>query len=110
MKPGVMFKAVVVIALLVVAMPSVSHVQAAGAIIGGFYGGCVDFSVDVAVSGTKDDGSGLDRFMYEVTDANGKKLYSETATRAVNLTLDSTVVDLSYDADGAVDGPPAKNP
>jgi len=62
------------------------------------------------VSGTNNDGNNLDKFRYLVTDGNGKKLYQEDATRQINTTQGSVVVNLSYDADGVADGGPAKNP
>jgi hypothetical protein len=105
-----LLKCVVALALIAVFLPAVRPAHAATAAIGQFYAGCGNFSVDVAVFGTTDDGGGQDRFWYSVTDATGKKLYEEYATRQVNTTGGSLVVNLSYDAEGVADGAPTQNP
>lgn len=91
-------------------LPFTAPAHAATTAVGRFYAGCNNFSVDVAVSGTHDDGNGLDKFRYLIVDGNGKKLYLEDAARSVNTTVGSLVINLSYDADGVVDGQPTKNP
>jgi hypothetical protein len=110
MQPKTLFKMAVIVALVVVALPATAPVWAATAAIGSFYGGCGNFSVDVAITGTNNDGNNVDKFRYLITDGNNKKLYQEDATRALNTTLGSMVFNLSYDADGAADGSPGKNP
>ncbi len=99
-----------VLALVVAVFPAPTPVHAATAAIGNFYGGCGNFSVDVAVSGTANDVNNVDKFRYLVTDGNGKWLYREDATRPINTTASSMVLNLSYDADGVADGAPGKNP
>lgn len=105
-----LLRVVVVMALFAVFMPAVRPAHAATAAVGQFYAGCGNFSVDVAVSGNTDDGGGQDRFWYSVTDATGRKLYEEYATRTINTTAGSLVVNLSYDAEGVADSPPTQNP
>jgi hypothetical protein len=101
----------VVIALLIVTtLPAVTPARAATGIVGRFYATCNTFSVDLAVNGTTDDGGGLDKFRYQITDGNNKKLYLEDATRPINNTQGRVVVGVSYDADGVIDGQPGKNP
>ncbi len=102
----------VAVALILVAavFPAVSPAHAATAAIGASYAGCGNFSVDVAVSGNNNDGNNVDKFRYLISDGNGKKLYQEDATRPINTTQGSLVVNLSYDADGVADGGPGKNP
>jgi Bacterial SH3 domain len=99
-----------VVVLVALLFPATVPVRAATAAIGSFYGGCGNFSVDVAINGTNNDGNNVDKFRYLITDGNNKKLYQEDATRALNTTLGSMVFNLSYDADGAADGGPGKNP
>ncbi|MBX3086198.1 MAG: hypothetical protein KF716_31470 [Anaerolineae bacterium] len=101
---------VIIAALIVTTLPAVTPVSAATAVVGRFYATCSTFSVDLAVNGTGDDGGGLDKFRYQITDGNNKKLYLEDATRPVNNTQGRVVVGVAYDADGVVDGPPTKNP
>jgi hypothetical protein len=79
--------------------------QAASAAIGVFYAACNRFSVDVAVTGVTDDGNGLDKFRYVVSDADGKVLYSEDAARRVGTTSGSLVINFNYNG-----GAPARNP
>ncbi|MBX3066223.1 MAG: SH3 domain-containing protein [Anaerolineae bacterium] len=96
-------------ALIVILLPLTSA-RAATAIIGRFYATCSSFSVDAAVNGTTDDGGGVDKFRYLITDGTGKKLYSEDSVRPINFTRGVVVLQVSYDGDGIVDGPPAANP
>ncbi len=103
-------RASLVLALIVFALPAITPAKAAGAGVGAFYAGCGNFSVDVNVAGTGNDGNNLDKFRYLVVDGNGKKLYSEDASRPVGQNATSIVVNLSYDADGVFDGGPGKNP
>ncbi len=101
---------VIMLTVLALMLPTTQPVHAAVASIGQFYAGCSNFSVDVTVAGVNDDGTGLDRFRYLITDGNGKKLYQEDASRPVGFTAQSIVVNLPYDADGVADGLPAQNP
>jgi uncharacterized protein YraI len=103
-------KIAAVVMLVALTLPVASPTHAATAAIGMFYAGCGNFSVDVTVSGTNDDGNGVDKFRYLITDGNNKKLYQEDATRPINVTAGSMVFNLSYDADGVADGFPGKNP
>jgi hypothetical protein len=100
----------VIAALIVATLPAVTPARAATGIVGRFYATCTTFSVDLAVNGTTDDGGGLDKFRYYITDGNNKKLYSEDATRPINNTQGRVVVGITYDADGVFDGQPGKNP
>jgi len=61
-----------------------------------FYGGCGNFSVDLAVTGTADDGGGLDKFRFKVTDGAGKMVYQEDNTIPVGHTVGSQVYNLAY--------------
>jgi hypothetical protein len=100
---------ILVVTLAITLLPAASPARAATAAIGRMYATCGTISVDVAVSGTFDDGGGLDRFRYLITDGNGKKLYQEDTARRVGVTQGSLVINFSYDNDGA-DGPPGRNP
>ncbi len=95
---------VLAIVLGVVALsPKPAH--AVSAAIGKFYATCGFFSVDVAVNGINAEQNGLDRFRYQITDGSGKILYLEDATRPVNNTQSSLVINMPYTA-----LPPTKNP
>ena len=96
--------------LIIATLPAVTPARAATAIVGRFYATCANFSVDLAVNGTGDDGGGLDKFRYQITDGNNKQLYTEDATRPINNTQGRVVVGVPYDGDGVIDGPPTKNP
>src|SRR5882672_755778 len=98
-----LLKVAVALVLVAAIIPALVPAYAATAAVGGFYAGCGNFSVDVAVSGTTNDGNNVDKFRYLITDGNGKKLYQEDATRPINTTQGSVVVNLSYDADGVAD-------
>jgi hypothetical protein len=102
--------ALVIAGLMLASIPLATPAMAATAIIGRFYATCSSFAVDAAVNGNTDDGSGLDRFRYLISDNTGKKLYSEDATRPINNTQGRVVTNVSYDADGIADGPPIQNP
>jgi hypothetical protein len=110
MRPKTLVKIGVALVLAATVVPAASPVRAATTAIGAFYAGCGNFSLDVAVSGTNNDGNNVDKFRYLITDGNNKKLYQEDATRPLNTTVGSLVVNLPYDADGVADGGPAKNP
>ncbi len=101
----------VLIALMAVAAwtPATSA-YAVGSVINRFAANCNNFSVDVSVAGSNNDGNNADRFRYLITDGNGKKLYQEDNARIVGTSQNSIVANLSYDADGAADGAPGKNP
>lgn len=110
MRFKILLSAAVVVALTLALLPSASPLRAATSNIGQFFASCTFFSVDVAVSGSFNDGTNADKFRYLITDGNGKKLYLENAVRSIGVTTSSSVMNLSYDADGVVDGPATKNP
>ncbi len=89
---------VIVVALASVAYTLVSPPPAAAATfaIGGFYGGCNNFSVDLALTGSTDDGGGLDIVRMKIVDGAGKQIYLEDARIKVGYTVGSLVVDLPY--------------
>ncbi len=96
-------------AFVLAAVPPQGTARALGVSAVRFGATCGDFSLLVAVTGSEDDGGGLDKFRYFIFDGNGKKLYQEDAVRRVGVTGGSQVINMSYDNDGA-DGPPTKNP
>src|SRR3954447_27072471 len=110
MKIKVFVKFVAAAALTLTILPHALPAHAATASVGQFYANCNVFSVDVAVNGINPEVNGLDRFRYLITDGTGKKLYLEDGSRGVNQTVGSSVMNLSYDADGVADGGPTKNP
>src|SRR5579859_5366560 len=83
--------------LILTLLPASSAVRPAHAIsaaIGHFMADCSSFSVDLAVTGTKDDGGGIDYVRYEVRDGVDRLLYQEDAGIRVGTTVGSTVIDL----------------
>lgn len=94
----------------VLAASGAAPAYAAGSTINRFAANCNNFSVDVTVAGTNNDGNNVDKFRYLITDANGKKLYQEDNARGVGTSQNSVVANLPYDADGVADGAPGKNP
>jgi hypothetical protein len=98
------------VALTVTLLPAIAPAHAATAIIGRFYATCGTFSADLAVNGSADDGGGIDRFRFLITDNTNKKLYSEDSSRPLNVTRGAVVTNMSFDADGIFDGPPTQNP
>lgn len=103
------FALLLVTAVVLSALPWAAPAQAVGAAVGRFWATCGMFSVDVAVTGSFNDGNNLDRFRYRVSDGTNKKLYQEDATRPIGVTFGSLVVNMSLDADG-FDGFPSANP
>src|SRR5258708_11403205 len=81
------------------------RVQASSTQIKQFYANCSVFSVDVDVAGVSDDGNGLDRFQYKITDGSGTLLYQENAARHVGQLGINLVMNVPYDL-----AKPAKNP
>lgn len=106
------YRVLVLLALMALALgglPFAGVGHAATAAAPKFEANCSLFHLAILVSGTFDDGGGLDRFRYLITDGNGKKLYLEDATRRINETKGSNVANFSFNNDG-VDGAPEKNP
>jgi len=98
MKARTLFRIIVVTLMVMVMLPAAAPARAVSTAIGQFYGGCGNFSVDVAVFGTQDDGGGFDRFRYNVTDGNNKTLYQENFQIKVGSVQGSQVVNLKYSA------------
>src|SRR5689334_6613243 len=92
----VVLKPVLIGLLVLLVMSAVTPARAVTSAVGAFYGGCNNFSVDVAVFGTTDDGNGLDKLRFKVTDATGATRYSEDASLRVGATVGSQVVNLHY--------------
>lgn len=103
MRTGI--RALLALVLAVVTLYTAAPAQAVSTAIGVFYADCARFSVDVAVTGTTDDGGGFDKFRYVVLDGSGKVLYLEDASRRVGVTAGSLVINFNYTG-----GQPAANP
>src|SRR5260370_34910574 len=84
----------VLILTLLPARFSVHPAQALSAAIGHFMADCSSFSVDLAVTGTKDDGGGVDYVRYEVRDGVDRLLYQDDAGIPVGTTVGATAIDL----------------
>jgi hypothetical protein len=106
MRRNTFLKMAAIIVLALVALPATLPVHAVATSIGLFYGGCGNFSVDLAVTGTEDDGGGLDKTRFKVTDGAGKVLYQEDVGLQVGHTVGSQVYNLPY----AKNMFPIKNP
>ncbi len=106
MKRNTLLKIAVVALMTLVILPAKSAVHASSTAIGLFYGGCGNFSVDLAVTGTEDDGGGLDKTRFKVTDGAGIVLYQEDVGIPVGHTVGSQVYNLAY----AKNQFPIKNP
>lgn len=89
-------KLAAIILLALAALPATLPVHAVATSIGLFYGGCGNFSVDLAVTGTEDDGGGLDKTRFKLTDGAGKVLYQEDNGVQVGRTVGSQVYNMSY--------------
>src|SRR5947207_4299000 len=96
MKRSWILKIVVAMLTLFAILPAKSSVHASATAIGLFYGGCGNFSVDMAVTGTEDDGGGMDHSRIKVTDALGAVLYQEDFQIPVGHTVGSQVYNLAY--------------
>ena len=96
MRRTILLKLAGIFLLAFAALPATLSVHAASTAIGLFYGGCGNFSVDLAVTGTEDDGSGLDKIRFNVTDGAGTLLYQEDQTIPVGHTVGSQVYNLAY--------------
>src|SRR5258706_13417056 len=96
MKSFVLFKIAVIVLVILATLPGASPARAVTTAIGQFYGGCGNFSADIAVFGTNDDGGGFDRFRYNVTDGTNKTLYQEDTRIKVGSVQGSQVVNLKY--------------
>src|SRR5437016_5575537 len=92
----ILLKCVLIGLLVLLVMPAVTPARAVTSAVGPFYGGCTNFSVDVAVFGNNDDGNGLDNLRFKVTDATGAVRYSEDASVRVGSTVGSQVINLHY--------------
>src|SRR5688500_7444059 len=88
-----MFCVLLIVLALTVSVP---RAKATSTAIGSFYGGCNSFSVDVAVTGSQDNGGGMDRFRFTVTDGSNNVLYTEDASVKVGTTVGSQAVNLLY--------------
>src|SRR5215475_12624438 len=82
--------------LIVVTLLSTNSIarpaQAATLAAGRYWAGCGNFSIDLVVSGTKDDGGGQDSIQYEVQDGAGRVLYKEQASVPVGRQVGSLVI------------------
>ncbi|MEP7288422.1 MAG: SH3 domain-containing protein [Chloroflexota bacterium] len=87
-----------------IALPTAIPAHAVTTAIGNFYGGCGNFSVDLAVYGTQNDGSG-DKMRFRITDGNGKTLYQEDQTVRVGVAVGSLVMNLPYQNPGVDKNP-----
>src|SRR5215510_8176291 len=96
--PSIFFKTATALLILTGLLPMATPAHAATAAIGQLYASCGQFSVDVAVSGVNNDGNNFDKFRYQLTDATGKVLYIEDASRQVGTTAGSLVLNLNYNA------------
>ena len=96
MRRFTLFKFAIVALLLLVIMPATFPVHAAATAIGLFYGGCGNFSINLAVTGTEDDGGGLDKIRFKITDGAGKMIYQEDNTIPVGHTVGSQVYNMAY--------------
>src|SRR5579859_7371216 len=96
MKWDNLLRTTLAIFLIGILLHHTSPVMALGGSTGGFYANCGNFSADVTVTGTYDDGGGYDDFRYKIMDAAGHLLYQEDAKRQVGVTISSTVVNLHY--------------
>src|SRR5215471_13903600 len=96
----------VIILTLVPANSAVQPAHAATVAFGGFMADCGSFSVNIAVSGYKDDGGGMDFVRYQVADGVDRVLFQEDDGIRIGTTVGSTAIDLFYQ-NGMV---PARNP
>src|SRR5689334_19704389 len=89
MRRNTFLKIAVTMLTLLVIIPIKSSVHASATAIGLFYGGCGNFSVDMAITGTEDDGGGTDHSRIKVTDGAGAVLYQEDIQIPVGHTVGS---------------------
>jgi uncharacterized protein YgiM (DUF1202 family) len=100
-----LFKAALISLLLAGLLNFTTPTHAATTAIGGFYAGCSNFNVDVALTANENDGNNVDKLRFRVTDGNNNTLYIEDFQLQVGQYQASQVFNLRYNT-----AAPAKNP